>query len=245
MKNRGEGGILKIRGDYMRYLNMADIVKLKLKLAKLEYDTDRLNNTHSTFIRNCNNKLATIDLQIKDFKTEEGEYKFTIEAAKKLIQLEELNVKQSLSKMKKEKYDAVNSVLIKEYFDILECLIELHFNGKRKEMYLLKINALKIEVEINKERYDIIYNLFLEDNKLEYLLMLEKDLAKIIVDIYSVNKYPYLTEKDRASLLHELYVNLTDVVSEHFSTIKLANDFRNSEDEQSKEMPIEQIILEY
>ncbi|ANN35250.1 hypothetical protein A9498_28660 [Bacillus thuringiensis serovar coreanensis] len=86
----------------MEYLNIADIVKLKLKLAKLEYDTDRLNNTHSTFIRNCNNKLASIDLQIKDFKTEEGEYKFTVEAAKKLIQLEELSVKKSLSKMKKK-----------------------------------------------------------------------------------------------------------------------------------------------
>ena len=50
---------------------------------------------------------------------------------------------------------------------------------------------------------------------------------------------------DRASLLHELYVNLTDVISEHFATIKLANDFRGSEDEQFKEMPIEQIISEY
>lgn len=229
----------------MKYLNMSQIVQLKLKLANQECDPDRLNNTHSTFVRNCNNKLASIDLQIKDFKTGEGNFEFTVEAAEKLIQLEELNVKQSLSKMKNEKYDAVNSILIKQYFDTLESLIELHFNGKRKEMYLLKINALKIEVEINKERYSIIRNLFLEDNKQEYLLMLEKDLAKIIVDIYSVNKYPYLTEKDRASLLHELYVNLTDVVSEHFSTIKLANDFRNSEDEQFKEMPIEQIILEY
>lgn len=224
---------------------MSDIVKLKLEMANQKYDADRLNNTRPTFTRNCNNKLASIDLHINDFKTEEGNFEFTIEAAQKLIQLEELNVKHSLSKMKNENYDAVNSMLIKEYFAILECLIKLHFNGKRKEMYLLKINALKIEVEINKERYSIVRNLFLEDNKQEYLLMLEKDLAKIIVDIYSVNKYPYLTEMDRASLLHELYVNLTDVISEHFATIKLANDFRGSEDEQFKEMPIEQIISEY
>ncbi|MEK4840981.1 hypothetical protein [Bacillus sp. FSL L8-0152] len=229
----------------MKYLNMSQIVQLKLKLANQECDPDRLNNTHSTFVRNCNNKLASIDLQIKDFKTGEGNFEFTVEAAEKLIQLEELNVKQSLSKMKDEKYDAVNSILIKQYFDTLESLIESHFNGKRKEMYLLKINALKIEVEINKKRYNIIRNLFLEDNKQEYLLMLEKDLAKIIVDIYSVSKYPYLTELDRDSLLHELYVNLTDVVSKHSSTIKLANDFRHSEDEQFKEMPIEQIILGY
>ncbi|MGM1417909.1 hypothetical protein ACUN18_11435 [Bacillus cereus group sp. Bce030] len=229
----------------MKYLNMAGIVKLKLDLANQKHDTDRLNNTHSTFIRNCNNRLASIDLQIKDFKTEEGEYKFTIEAAKKLIQLEELNVKQSLSKMKKEEYDAVNSILIKEYFCILECLIKLHFNDKKKEMYLLKINALKIEVEINKERKEIIESLYLGDSKREYFLMLEENFAKIIVDIYSVKKYPFLTEVDRDSLLHEVYENLKNVLFDHYSTIKLANEFRNSEDEQFKEMPIEQIILEY
>ncbi|OWW07705.1 hypothetical protein BUE63_21755 [Bacillus sp. MB353a] len=229
----------------MKYLNMAGIVKLKLDLANQKHDTDRLNNTHSTFIRNCNSRLASIDLQIKDFKTEEGEYKFTIEAAKKLIQLEELNVKQSLSKMKKEEYDAVNSILIKEYFCILECLIKLHFNDKKKEMYLLKINALKIEVEINKERKEIIESLYLGDSKREYFLMLEENFAKIIVDIYSVKKYPFLTEVDRDSLLHEVYENLKNVLFDHYSTIKLANEFRNSEDEQFKEMPIEQIILEY
>ncbi|MDA2423208.1 hypothetical protein PVN34_20305 [Bacillus thuringiensis] len=229
----------------MKYLNMAGIVKLKLDLANQKHDTDRLNNTHSTFIRNCNNRLASIDLQIKDFKTEEGEYKFTIEAAKKLIQLEELNVKQSLSKMKKEEYDAVNSILIKEYFCILECLIKLHFSDKKKEMYLLKINALKIEVEINKERKEIIESLYLGDSKREYFLMLEENFAKIIVDIYSVKKYPFLTGVDRDSLLHEVYENLKNVLFDHYSTIKLANEFRNSEDEQFKEMPIEQIILEY
>ncbi len=229
----------------MKYLNMAGIVKLKLDLANQKHDTDRLNNTHSTFIRNCNNRLASIDLQIKDFKTEEGEYKFTIEAAKKLIQLEELNVKQSLSKMKKEEYDAVNSILIKEYFCILDCLIKLHFYDNKKEMYLLKINALKIEVEINKERKEIIESLYLGDSKREYFLMLEENFAKIIVDIYSVKKYPFLTEVDRDSLLHEVYENLKNVLFDHYSTIKLANEFRNSEDEQFKEMPIEQIILEY
>lgn len=229
----------------MKYLNMSQIVQLKLKLANQECDPDRLNNTHSTFIRNCNNKLASIDLQIKDFKTEEGKYKFTIEAAKKLIQLEELNVKKSLSTMKKEEYDAVDLTLIEEYFDILECLIKLHFDDTRKEIYLLKIKALKIEVNINKERKNIIKHLYLGDSEQEQFVMLEKNLAKIIVDIYSINKYPYLTERDRDSLLHELYINLMRDISGHFATIKLANDIRNSEDEQFKEMSIEQIILEY
>ncbi|MCM3068293.1 hypothetical protein M3568_18390 [Priestia flexa] len=229
----------------MKYLNMAGVVKLKLDLAKERYDTDLLNNIHPTFVRNCNNKLSSIDLQVNDFKNEEGKFQFTLEAAKKLIQLEEYNVKHNLNKMKKENYNSIDATLMKEYFTILEDLIRLHFSGKRKEMYLLKINALKIEVEINKEKYNIVSNLFFEDNKRKYLLMLEKDLAKIIVEIYSVSKYPYLTEMDRFSLLHELYVNLTEVVSNHFSTIKIANDFRNSEDEQLKEMPIEQIITEY
>lgn len=229
----------------MKYLNMSQIVKLKLKLANQKYDPDRLNNTHSTFVRNCNNKLASIDLQIKDFKTENGNFEFTIESAKKLIQLEELNVKHNLSQMKKENYDSIDLTLMVEYFVALEDLIRLHFNGKKKEMYLLKINALKIEVEINKEKYKIISNLFLEDSKQKYLSTLEEDLAKILVDIYSVNKYPYLTKIDRDALLHELYVNLTDVVANHFSTIELANDFRNSENEEFKEMPIEQIISEY
>ncbi|AND10775.1 hypothetical protein P4159_02710 [Bacillus thuringiensis] len=229
----------------MEYLNMADIVKLKLKLAKLEYDTDRLNNTHSTFIRNCNNKLASIDLQIKDFKTEEGEYKFTVEAAKKLIQLEELSVKKSLSKMKKEEYDAVDLTLIEEYFAVLECLIKLHFNDTRKEIYLWKIKALKTEVKINKERKNIINHLYLGDSEQKHFSMLGENLAKTIVDIYSINKYPYLTEADRDSLLHELYENLNGFMSDHSRTIEIANDIRNSEDEQIKEMPIEQIILEY
>ncbi|PEK94250.1 hypothetical protein [Bacillus mycoides] len=229
----------------MKYLNMSDIVRLKLEMANQKYDPDRLNNTQPTFTRNCNNKLASIDLHINDFKTEEGNFEFTIEAAKKLIQLEELNVKHNLSKMKKENYDSIDLTLMGEYFLALEDLIRLHFNGKKKEMYLLKINALKIEVEINKEKYNIINNLFLEDSKQKHLSTLEKDLAKILVDIYSVNKYPYLTKIDRDGLLHELYVNLTDVVSKHLSIIELANDFRNSENEEFKEIPIEQIILEY
>ncbi|PEV02020.1 hypothetical protein CN417_28945 [Bacillus thuringiensis] len=229
----------------MKYLNMAGIVKLKLKMANQEYDSDRLNNTQSNFIRNCNNKLASIDLQIGDFKTGEGNFEFTIEAAERLIQLEELNVKQGLSKMKSENYDAVDLTSMEDYFEILESLIKLHFNGERKEMYLLKIRALKIEVKINKERKKIIENLYLGDSKREYFLMLEENFTKIIVDIYSVKKYPYLTEADRDSLLHEVYENLTNALFNHSSIIKLANDFRNSENGEFKEMPIEQIILEY
>lgn len=229
----------------MSYLNMADIVKLKLNIENNKGNVDVLNNSHSTFVRNCNNKLAIMDLQLSDFKNDEGKFEFTIESAKKLIQLEELNVKHNINKMKNENYDSIDSMLIKEYFAILEELIKLYFNSKKKEMYLMKLNALKIEVEINKEKYNIISNLFSEDKNQQYLLMLEKDLAKMIVEIYSVNKYPYLTEMDRVSLLHELYENLTDVVSNHLSKVKIANDIRNSEDELYKETPIEQIISEY
>ncbi|WP_419393173.1 hypothetical protein [Cytobacillus praedii] len=222
---------------------MADIVKLKL--ANQKYDADLLNNTHSNFIRNCNNKLASINMQISDFKTKDGNFEFTLDTATILIQLEELSVKHNLNKIKKESYDSVDSTVMGKYFVILEELIKSHFNGKEKEMYLLKINALKIEVEINKEKYNIISNLFLGNNKQDYLLMLEKDLAKIIVEIYSVKKYPYLSDMDRVSLLHDLYENLTEVVSNHFSVIKIANDFRNSADVQYREMTIEQIITDY
>ena len=224
---------------------MAGVVKLKFDSGNLKYDTDSINNAQSTFVRNCNNKLVSIGLQVNDFKTGKGNFAFTKQVAEKLIQLEEFNVKHNLSKVKKESYDSIDLTLMKEYFTILEDLIRFHFNGDREKMYLLKINALQIEVKINKEKYNIIYDLFLEDSKKSYFLMLEKDLAKIIVEIYSVNKYPYLTEMDRVSLLHDLYENLTEVVSNHFSAIKIANNFRSSEDEEFKEMPIEQIISEY
>ncbi|ANN35249.1 hypothetical protein A9498_28655 [Bacillus thuringiensis serovar coreanensis] len=127
----------------------------------------------------------------------------------------------------------------------MECLIKLHFNDTRKEIYLWKIKALKTEVKINKERKNIINHLYLGDSEQKHFSMLGENLAKTIVDIYSINKYPYLTEVDRDSLLHELYENLNGFMSDHSRTIEIANDIRNSEDEQIKEMPIEQIILEY
>lgn len=229
----------------MSYLNIADIVKLKYGLENEKKVSGILNNYQPTFIRNCNSKLASIDLKIRDFKTEEGQYEFTEDFAKKLIQLEELNIKKYVNNIKTEKYESIDLPLLNDYFAILEDLIKLHFNGSKKEMYLLKIKELKIEVEINKEKYNIIYSLFSEDEKQKYLLMLEKDLPKVIVEIYSIKKYPYLTDVDRFSLLHDLYENLTEVISNHISIINLANDIRNSADKQIKEMPIEQIITDY
>ncbi|NEU30585.1 hypothetical protein GN156_07275 [bacterium LRH843] len=245
LKSRGKGGILRNRGDKMEYLNMSSVVKMKFDLANQKYDVYSLNNSVPTFIRNCNNKLSSVGLQISDFKTEEGNYEFSHGVAKRLIQLEELNAKHNLNKMVKENYDNIDLPIMKEYFGILTDLIKIHFSGKKKEMYLLKINALKIEVEINKEKYNIIYSLFSEDSKKKYLLMLEKDLAKIIVEIYSVNKYPFLTEMDRFSILHELYENLTEVLLDHYTIIKIANDIRNHDGEQLKELSIDEIMTHY
>lgn len=228
----------------MKYLSLREIVKLKFSLKNEEYDTDFLNKYVPNFRRNCNNKLKRVNMQLEDFKPQVGNYKFSRDTAEKLIQLEECNLGQSLDRFENGKYDVMNAELLNQYFLILENLIKSHFNQNEQDIYLSKIQALKIDSIIYKKKYTIVKNWFKEDDGIQYLTMMEKDLSGLFVDIHSITKYPYLTEMDRVSLVHELYTTLTGVLSEHLSDIYKVQMYRSSDDPNLKDIPIDQIIAE-
>lgn len=242
----------------MENLNLSDVVKLKLELylREYEYDISTVSNEQSNFIRNCNSKLSGIKLTLDAFKSTDKKYKFSEKTAHKLIQLEALNIKQSIKKIDKESYDLLDLDIMDKYYKNLEEIVESHFNGDDKDRYLQEIVSLQKDVKLHKHKRQIVLELFdvkreinKENEQLQlkqqYWEALNQDLSKIVVDIYSKRKFPNLLEGDRDALLHELYSELTSIMVQHSSMISLVNDIRVSEDEEVRLQPIEDIMCEF
>lgn len=62
------------------------------------------------------------------------------------------------------------------------------------------------------------------------------EIEKLFVDIYSINKYPYLTEMDRVSLFTELENKLSVVIEEHQFAIAKVNKYRSNDDNQDEDI---------
>lgn len=229
----------------MKFLNLTDVVKLKIERENLGQSQFSVNDMLSTFISNCNKRLLIIDLQMSDFKNDSGKYEVTINTANVLIELEELELKHTIRNIVNQKYDSLKVNYLEKYFNVLIRLVNSHFYGKKKEMLLLKIQALEIELELNMDKQDIVAGFNEEDEMYKYLRMLDKNVSKIFLEIYSKRKYPYLIDDDRMTLMNELYDSLAGVVKNHYEVIKIANDIRNSDEEEFVGMSIEDIISNY
>lgn len=227
----------------MQYLSKNEVVKLKLDLMKMDSSLDEVNDKQRNFFRDCNLRLAKINLNLTDFKNSDEDYQFSFNTAMKLIELEGYPLKYELSKLKKNKYDRVNQSITSKYFVILKELIKSHFNENQQQQHLSKIEAIKTDVEIYNAKNQIIEEWFKEDDELQYLEILNGKLAELFADIYSISKYPRLTDMDRISLINELSVALKATVEEHIHDIERVDAFRSSDDERIKSVPVDEIIM--
>ncbi|MER2254272.1 MAG: hypothetical protein ABS933_04155, partial [Priestia megaterium] len=69
-----------------------------------------------------------------------------------------------------------------------------------------------------------------------------KEVEKLFADIYSLKKYPHLTEMDRVSLFLELENKLATVIEEHQAAIHKVNNYSSNVDNQDEDI---NEILEY
>lgn len=227
----------------MQYLSKNEVVKLKLDLMQMDSSLDEVNDKQRNFFRDCNLRLAKINLNLTDFKNSTGDYQFSFNTAMKLIELEGYPLKYELSKLKKNKYGSVNQLITSKYFVILEELIKSHFSTNQQSQYLSRIKAVKTDVEIYNAKNQIIDEWFKEDDEFQYFEILNGKLAELFADIYSISKYPHLKDMDRISLINELSITLKATVEEHIHDIERVDAIRGSGNEDINNAPVDEIIM--
>lgn len=219
-------------------LNLADIVKKRTNINK----SDHVANEMSTFLKQINKKLSLIDLKLEDFKRD-SEYNFSEATAELLIELHDLKLGQSISKFEKNNIESADRNIMTAYLKLVANLCASHFEYDVMEQIEKKLLAIHTELNIYEKTSlkKVAEELFKEDSKTVDIAVVHT-IEKLFVDIYSSNKYPYLTEMDRVSLFTELESQLALVLEEHKAAIEKVNSYRSSDDIQDEDI---NEILEY
>jgi len=218
-------------------MNLADVVRKRAKINS----SDHVANEMSTFLKQINKKLSLINLGLEAFKRN-GEYVFSETTAELLIELYDLNLGHSISKFEKNNIELADREIMSKYLSLVANLCTSHFSGDEVAEIDKKLQAIHTDIDIYEKSSlkNVANELFKEDSKTVNVAAMH-EIEKLFVDIYSINKYPYLTKMDRVSLFTELESKLSIVIEEHQAAIEKVNSYR-SDDNQDEDI---NEILEY
>ncbi|QGM31938.1 hypothetical protein GI482_16960 [Bacillus sp. N3536] len=219
-------------------MNLADVVKRKWESEA----SDQVANEMSTFLKQINKKLSLVDLTLEDFKRE-GAYNFDEATADKLIVLYDFSLGHNISRFEKNKIELADRELLAKYLILVTEICVSHFSWDEMEQINKKIEALHIDLNIyEKESLNNVADGLFEKSSDAADATKLKEVEKLFADIYSLKKYPHLTEMDRVSLLLELENKLATVIEEHQAAIHKVNNYRSNFDNQDEDI---NEILEY
>ncbi len=212
-------------------MNLADLVRKKEKS-----DSSEVSDEMSTFLKQINKKLSLIDLGLDAFKRN-GEYDFSEATAELLIALYDFNLGHSISKFEKNHIELVDREIMSKYLSLVTNLCVSHFSDDEMVEIDKKLQAIHTDMNIYEKPSlkNVANELFNKDSKTVNVAAMHK-IEKLFVDIYSINKYPYLTEMDRVSLFTELKNKLAVVIEEHQLAITKVNIYRSSDDNQDEDI---------
>lgn len=231
-------------------MNLTDITKIRNKPLLTKESKDRnhhnykktYNNETSIFIKQINKKLTLVNLKLSDFKKGKV-YDFNEATAGKLIELYDFSLGHNLNKFEKNQIKLADKKVMANYLSLVRELVESHFSDDKKEHIIRNIDAIKIDLKIyEKESLKNVADGLFEKSSDAVDATRIQEVEKLFTDIYSVKKYPYLTEMDRVSLFLELEDKLATVIEEHQAAIHKVNNYRSNVDNQDEDI---NEILEY
>lgn len=216
-------------------MNLADVVRKRANNVE-QLKSDYVKNEMSTFLKQINKKLSLVNLKLEDFKVE-GEYNFNDKTANKLIELFEFNLKQIINKFEKNNIESADRQVIAGYLSLVEELCASHFSSTEMEQIQEKLSAIQVDLNIYEKSVlkNVAMELFKEASTSVNVTAIH-EIEKLFVDIYSINKYPYLTEDDRVSLFTDLEGKLALLIEEHQEAIERVNYYRSTNDNQDEDI---------
>lgn len=213
-------------------MNLADVVRKRAKINS----SDHVANEMSTFLKQINKKLSLVDLELEAFKRN-GEYDFSEATAELLIALYDFNLGHSISKFEKNNIELADRDVMSKYLSLVANLCASHFSYDEMEKIYKRLQAIHTDLNIYEKSLlkNTATELFKEVSKIVNVAAMH-EIEKLFVDIYSINKYPYLTEMDRVSLFTELENKLSVVIEEHQFAIAKVNKYRSNDDNQDEDI---------
>lgn len=213
-------------------MNLADVVKRRSG----SKESDQVANEMSTFLKQINKKLSLVNLELEAFKRN-GEYDFSEATAELLITLYDFNLGHSISKFEKNNIELADRDVMFKYLSLIANLCASHFSYDEMKKIDKRLQAIHTDLNIYERSLlkNTANELFKKDNKTVNVTAMH-EIEKLFVDIYSINKYPYLTEIDRVSLFTELESKLSLVIEEHRLAIEKVNIYRRNVDNQDEDI---------